>query len=590
MSITKHRSNYPICFVPRLQDKSFHAEMSSEEKKGENIPQVKYQNQLKHMNENYDQHVDDYLPDRLHRGDIVSTSRLLGYTDAMMATCGTFLVIPIRNLKHMTTSQSLKEFIEESKTEFIMFFLGFLVVCTVWESINIKAMVIKRLDDIMVLGAVLAMLAACVLPFSLALQGHFPNEHVPIIMTCVTLALIEILDILKFFYSFASPRLLHLALHKWEKKDLRLFRNILLMQNVGNLLIILLGGLLALWDYKASWFIIGFLILMPLIRKLLFFVRRRYFRSHKCKSQAEKCQFWYHVTKGNISKERVEAFSDAAVAIIACVLILDITVEEFPKKADVKHHGLNSVLKHMTIEFYTFFSTYIIVSLLWYVNHTMLHLFHTVNVVILYLQKIFLAFTALTPLASNMFNKFIYKKNGDTAIAVRYSTSFTFAAAVCNVLMLAWAFHVREKVMHKWALASCIKANIRQHLYIFLKVLTIPFWCLICMFCSLGPPEYLPYISLTCLGGTVVTFIALKFAFLNHVGKSTGNREELHARFNSLGSKEKGSDNSEMYKGKVSEEEKREADEGNKLVSENEESESVDDKEESEVVNENTAL
>ena len=49
---------------------------------------------IKHLQEHYDEITDNKLPDYLHRGDITSVNRFLGYHDAMMATCGTFLVLP----------------------------------------------------------------------------------------------------------------------------------------------------------------------------------------------------------------------------------------------------------------------------------------------------------------------------------------------------------------------------------------------------------------------------------------------------------------------------------------------------------------
>ena len=53
----------------------------------------------KDLQENYDSHLDRKVSRHVHRGDLTSTSRLLGYTDAMMATCATFLIIPIRHIK-----------------------------------------------------------------------------------------------------------------------------------------------------------------------------------------------------------------------------------------------------------------------------------------------------------------------------------------------------------------------------------------------------------------------------------------------------------------------------------------------------------
>ena len=84
-----------------------------------------------------------------------------------------------------------------------------------------------------------------------------------------------------------------------------------------------------------SWFFIALFLLLPYIRKFGYFIHRKIYGV----PSTQACRFFSRFVKGNISKDRVEAFTDAAVAIIACVLILDITVEGFPTKEDVHAKG-----------------------------------------------------------------------------------------------------------------------------------------------------------------------------------------------------------------------------------------------------------
>lgn len=485
--------------------------------------QEKYKNHIKHINEYYDEHINEILPDYLHRGDIVTSNRMLGYADAMMATCATFLVIPLRNLKEMKPDETLSHFIHENRSEFIMFFLGFLVVLTIWESINVRAIFIKRLDDTLVLMGILALLLSTILPFSISLQGHFPNEEVAIITTCLILLLLEVLEIFMIFYAFATPRVLHVAMHQWSKKEFTHFRNTACIKALVNSFIVIVGGTMCLLHYIVSWAFIAVIVLMPLIRKFFLLVRRR--RSQSNPPEAETCQFFWYFSRGNISKERVEAMSDAAIAIIACILMLDITVEEFPTREKVKAHGLNKELEHMSTEFITFFGSYLTVSMLWYTNHTVLHLFHTVNVVLLYFQKLFLAFACLCPLGSNMMFKFIQKDNHDSVLALRLSSTFILLSSLFNLLMLLWGFHTKDKYLHKWAAGTCFRANLRQHVYIVLKVLTIPVCTIASLFASLASPDAMRHVSRGTFVITVVIFIILKVIFMNHWGKEVYNAE-----------------------------------------------------------------
>ena len=501
--------------------------------------------ELKHLNENYDAHLDTILPEQLHRGDIHSVNRFLGYHDAMMATCGTFLVLPLRNLNKMVTDEDLKhgghdlphdpihantlaEYLDAMKLEIIMFFLGFLIVCTMWETNNIRTIVMKRFDDFMILLGILQMFATVVFPFSMTLQGHYPEETITIILTAATLIFINILELIMTVYAFSCPRLLHLALASWDKSLRRRFMITMCIKPVFDILLIAVASAFTLLDYRVTWFLLIFLVLWPLVRKLIFYLRRRIVHE----SKQEKCRFFWYFTKGQISKERVEAFTDAAVAIIACVLILDITVEEFPTFEKVKKDGLLSVLDHMKLEFITFFGTYLGVSLLWYVNHTVLHLFHTIDCIGLYLQKIFLAFLCMAPLMNNMLTKFgSQEATQDTKVAVLWTFGMSFAASITQFLMLIWGYWNKEKMLHQWAARPSRKdsMNKNQFQYIQLKTLTIPFWTFVGLFGYFGN-GYTPLIlTLVCIVMTWLTFFIIKFIYMNHVGKEgVSNFLKLH--------------------------------------------------------------
>ena len=483
---------------------------------------------LKHLQEHYDEITDTKLPDYLHRGDITSVNRFLGYHDAIMATCGTFLVLPLRNLKSMVTTEEYAEkkenhelphdpivvedlasYLNVMHKEFIMFFLGFLIICTIWESNNIRTIVLKRYDDFLVLLGIFQMFATIVLPFSIGLQGHWPENNVTVLMTTVTLIIISILELVMIIYGFSCPRLLNMAIRDWEKKERRRFMFTMCIKPVFEIVLVGIAGAFTHLNYKVSWVLFGFLILWPLQRKLMFYLRRR----RASDSKQEKSHFFYYFSKGQISKERVEAFTDAAVAIIACVLILDITVEEFPTAKKVHEEGLIAVLKHMNYEFASFFGTYLAVSFLWYVNHTVIHLFHTVDSVVLYLQKIFLAFLCLAPISNNMLVKFEHD-NRDTQVAVLWASCTYLAASFTQILILAWGYYKGSKLIHQWAVYDKDnQTNQRQYSYIRWKVANLPFWSLIGIFASFGKGDVPTIITLICIAGTFITFVVLKFFY-----------------------------------------------------------------------------
>jgi len=490
--------------------------------------------ELKHLHEHYDEHIDTILPDQLHRGDITSVNRFLAYHDAMMATCATFLVLPLRNLKKMVTDKdkhghglphdpiyanTLAEYLDQMQIEIIMFFLGFLIICNIWETNNIRTIVMKRSDDFMVLLGIFQMFAIVVLPFAMSLEAHYAKETVTIVLTAVTLITINVLELLMTIYAFSCPRLLHLALASWDKTHRRRFMVTMCIKPVFDILLIAIVSAFTLFDYRVSYVLFVFLVLWPLIRKLIFYLRRHIVNETK----QEKCRFFWYFTKGQIAKERVEGFTDAAVAIIACVLILDITVEDFPTGEKVRKDGLLSVLEHMLLEFINFFGAYLAVSLLWYVNHTVLHLFHTVDCIGLYLQKIFLAFLCMAPLSNNMLTKFGLKGNQDTKVTILWTAGMFFAASITQFLMVAWGYFNKDKLLHQWAVclskSGTNSINKNQHRYILLKTLTIPFWTFVLVFSYFGSENIPVIITVICIVMTWLTFLTIKFVFMNHIGK-----------------------------------------------------------------------
>ena len=494
--------------------------MNTEEKNAssERKKIIRTRSNHKLLEERYDDHVDELLPEDHHRGDIVSANRMLAYSDAIMATCATFLVLPLKNLKKKKDDQSLSEFVSAVHTEFIMFFLGFIIVLTIWENMNIRAIVIKRVDDFVLTMVICEMLAATILPFSLALQGHYPHEKVSVLTTCVVLGVLQIVDIGMVLYATHSPKLLHIDLKNWSKSDLRELLLIMIFRPLVSLILLVTGGAFSLVHFGVSWAFIALLTFMPTISKLYWFVRRR-MSSYKYE-ETEKDSFLLHFSKGNVSKERVEIMSDAAIAIIACIIMLDITVEEFPNQEDVNEYGLSNTLRKMKSEFLKFFATFCTVSALWYINHTVLHLIETFTSIMLYFQKIFLAFCCLCPLAANMILKFATKGNDDSKIAIRFSSMIVFCSSIANFFILLYGLVTGSKYLHDWASFAHFKTNTRQHLYTLVKALNIPFWSLICMFGSLGSASSALYVLYVTFLASACSFFIAKVTLMNHVGKT----------------------------------------------------------------------
>ena len=203
-----------------------------------------------------------------------------------------------------------------------------------------------------------------------------------------------------------------------------------------------------------------------------------YYRRHHINTSHEVrkgCRFYHNMVKGSIPKERVEVMSDAAVAIVACVLILDLTVEEFPTIETVKKHGsLTAALVHMSDAFIAYFFAYVLVSIQWYVNHTIIHLFHTIDTITLFLQKLFLAWTALVLQGTQFSMKYRQQKSGEAQQAIIIGSVVFLAASSCNLVMWFWGYYKKEKLLEVWAIR---RGRVRKKgVYVLLKAVICPVW------------------------------------------------------------------------------------------------------------------
>ncbi|XP_065671888.1 endosomal/lysosomal proton channel TMEM175-like [Hydra vulgaris] len=493
------------------------------EKKCNPTMKEQYLNNLRTLDQYYDEYLNEITINSSRPGEVVSGSRFLGYIDTLMATCATFLVLPIRNLNEMEKNESLWSFIYSIRAHIIVFFLGFIIVLNIWENINIRAMVVKRIDDFILIFITLSLLATSVIPFSLAFQQHYIDKKVSIILTCGILGLIQVIDIILVLYAMKTPAVLHIAMQSWSTVETKNFRNRFLIRPVISLVLLVIGVIFCFVHYIISLVFIGVFTLMPTVRKLVLYYRRRIL----CPKKMGKELFGYYFSKGNILKERVEAMSDGAMAVIASILVLDLISKKLPTQIYVKENGLYVLLVQMKLEILTFMTAFITVSVLWYTNHTVLHLFKSVTTVMLHLQKIFLAFSCLCPLAGSMVFEYSSHENDDSNHSIFLSSIIICLSSSSNLMILLYGLFTGSKYLHHWAAFGSFKANVNQHLYVIIKASNIPFWSLISIIGSFSSPKIAKYIMYTCIAALLLSFFILKLVFMNHVGKTNNLHKPL---------------------------------------------------------------
>ena len=234
-------------------------------------------------------------------------------------------------------------------------------------------------------------------------------------------------------------------------------------------------------NYKVSWVLFGFLILWPLQRKLMFYLRRR------CASDSKREKKSFLLLLFQRSNQQGTSGSLHWCCCCYHCLCFDSRYHSrrIPncKESPWRRPACCSETHDVRVQ-----------KLLWnllnclsvVVCETTLSsiFFHTVDFVILYLQKIFLAFLCLIPIGSNMRINFQSGKNSQ--VPVLWASGMTFIPSIIQVLMLVWGYYREEKLLHSWATCSeqtrSSKMNRRQFLYVRWKSANIPFWCVVGFF------------------------------------------------------------------------------------------------------------
>ena len=453
----------------------------------------------------------------LERADIVSPARLQGFSDAVFATAATLLVIPIRKFK-LKGDETLKTALLDRYPELMVFVVGFLVICTIWESHILRFRVIARIDDLIVVLTLVSLMFTTFLPFTVALEGKYGNYPAAIVLPCIILLILEVIECCMFMYSFYSPRLLSSSLQRLGPEELKVKKAQIFSKIAINCILFILAAGFSSLDVIVSWVMIVAVIFTPLIRRLLATCSKKFC----CPGTEARSRV--QLLTGRIEKERIEYFSDAAIAIVATLLVLDITTEDFPEKSAVAKDGLWKTLVNMWQMFVAYMGCYATVALLWFVHHSVLHQIKMLTAAMTICNNLFLACLAGTPFVSTLVNKYTGHVSHNEKIAVRVSCVIIFGAGFMQFLLFVLAFWNREQLMHNWAIPGEDRGH-RTHVYLLLKTLIIPCMTFLtfCMSLSTDHVTYLVYHIALFL--VPLLFVLLKIGFACHCHQDSSGED-----------------------------------------------------------------
>ena len=427
-------------------------------------------------------------------------NRLQCFNDAVFSIVSTILVLPIRKLELKSGKESLQEQIDARWPQLIVYLAGFLVIAAVWESHVLRFRVFSRVDDVLIWLNLASLLFTSFLPFTCALEGTFPLKYLPMLLVCGNLMVLEILEVVMIVYAFHRHELLEQGLKELSEEQRMERRNYMLLKKLVNPTLYILAGVLSLAELRIAWTLMVIVILSPCINRLIGYLYCKFLSLRLGRRDFDR-------TFGNyIDKDRVEFFSDGVFAIVSTLLVLDITAENFPTKHEVAEKGIQATVGGMKSQILTYGGTFVMVALLCFVHHSLLHCVKNMNQLMLICNNISLAFVGLAPLISATLDKYAGHGNQDSRLAVQMSTAIVFMASIMQALMFTIALWNGPSSLHPLLP--------RAHYYLVSKLAIIPCVTILvyCVgFTSASATDNVYHIG---VGLTPLIFILSKVAFV----------------------------------------------------------------------------
>ena len=438
--------------------------------------------------------------------DLVQFGRLQSFNDAVFAIVATILILPIRKLEE-DSQISLSSQLHNRRPQFLVYFVAFLVICSIWESHVHRFKILAHVDDVLVWLNLTSLMFTSFLPFTCALEGWFFMKYLPVMLICGDLLILELLEILMIMYCFHNEDLLKEELQDLPKEQRQERRNYMLAKKLLNPLLYIIAASVCVVSRLASWVVLPVVIFTPCINRFFGFLFR------KCKAIRTRGSDFDRTFGNYIDVERVGCFSDGVFSIVATLLVLDITTENLPTESSVKKDGIDKTVLSMWPQFLVYIGTFVIIALLWFVHHSLFHCIKNMNQAMLVLNNISLACIGFFPYLVGVLNKFDddpNKLSDDVKLAVQCSCVVTFVASITQAMVFITALCKSPFYLQPKANPVVSPSN---HCYLALKLAVIPLVSLLVYYTTFATKIAVYVVFHSAVLATPLVFIGLKIAF-----------------------------------------------------------------------------
>jgi len=433
--------------------------------------------------------------------------RLQAYSDAVFAIVGTILIVYIQNTaipKFEEHNESLRLQIIQETPFYTVYHFTFLHISIIWLNHSRVFSVIERVDDILVWMNLVLLYVVSFVPLTFGVLGEFNDTYAGIMIPSLQIIATNTIMAIIVWYVFRRRRFLPHDMSMQVAKYTRWAMYLKLLLAPVFAILAIAFGKANLLTAQIFFYSSIFVVFLP---KLVVYIMYKRCNDHVSSLIVQALSV-------RVSKERVEFFTDGVYSIIATLVVLDITTIGIPSReaVDSKHNGdLLEALFNKKVKYSNYFATFLLISLLWFVHHSLFNFIKRLNPLMFIAHQSSLSFVGVVPATIELFAAFFDSSNSEDEA--------TTMQIVAISLMIVGLLQFVLLVLMYFADGDCVDTAIfhtKSSLHLLLKVTIIPLTGLAAYWASLGSVESLHY-------SFYLIYLCIPFLFVatNFIIKST---------------------------------------------------------------------
>ena len=408
--------------------------------------------------------------------------RLQSFTDAVFAIVGTILTAYLNQVvvpRLEDPNKSLQQQSLDHISFVTVYHFTFLHISVIWLNHSRVFSVIERVNDVVIWLNMVFLYAVSFVPLTFGFLGEFNDTYEGIVIPSITIILINTTMVVMVWYVFRRKSFLPSDMSGNHVKyfERAMYFKLLITPLLAGLAIGF--GTVSLLAGQILFYSSVFVVIIPKVVAYCIWWSRK---------TTEITAQIVHVMSITISKDRIEFFADGVYSIVATLVILDITMIGIPSR-DVVNEKFNGslvrALDHNRLDYITYFTTFLVISLLWFVHHSLFNFIKQLNSLMFITHQCSLSFVGVVPGSIGLLSDF-YRfgtSDGNKATGLQIAATSVAVVSLLQFLLLALMCFADEEYVDQTLFHS------KSSLHLLVKVTIIPTACVAAYWCSFGSED-----------------------------------------------------------------------------------------------------